>query len=49
MKERNAPKCKRKNCNFNSEGRCIILTSSDFNGRECTFFKDKEEGEPNDK
>ena len=38
------PKCKNKNCEYNVNGRCRILTSTDFNGKECPFFKEKKDG-----
>lgn len=33
------PKCRRCDCFANSDGVCIALTSSKFNGKACPFFK----------
>ena len=43
MGTRQLPHCKQKNCEHNINGRCKILTSTDFNGRECPFFRKKED------
>ena len=37
------PPCDKRNCNRNSDGFCVILTSSDFGERSCPFFKDKQD------
>jgi hypothetical protein len=43
------PKCKQKNCEHNINGRCKILRTADFNGRECPFFREKEGAKNYDK
>lgn len=42
------PKCKRPECKYHYNRRCTILNSSNFKGRECPFFKEKE-NKDNDK
>lgn len=37
------PKCKRKDCRYEHNGKCTILNSSNFKGQECPFFKEKED------
>lgn len=41
MGVRQLPKCKRKDCEHNINGRCRILTSTEFKDK-CSFFKAKE-------
>lgn len=36
------PKCKRKDCEYNKNGRCDVLNSSKFKC-ECPFFKKRED------
>ena len=48
MGAKQLPKCKTVDCEYNINGRCRILESTDFKGRKCPFFKEKESKE-NDK
>lgn len=41
MGAKQLPKCKRKDCEHNINGRCKILNSSDFKDRECPFYKER--------
>lgn len=36
------PPCDKLNCNRNSSGFCVLLTSNDFGKRSCPFFKEKQ-------
>ena len=42
------PKCKQRNCKYNYDRRCTILNSSNFKGKECPFFKEKEKKDNED-
>jgi hypothetical protein len=43
MGARQLPKCKKQECEYNINGRCRILRDTDFKGKECPFFKEKED------
>ena len=39
------PSCSKADCAACNNGRCIALISNDFGGRECPFYKTKEQNE----
>ena len=38
------PECSRTSCKGNTGQRCIILKNNDFGGRECPFYRGRDEG-----
>lgn len=38
-----SPDCSKKDCFANNGRTCWVLTSNDFNGRECPFYKTKDQ------
>ena len=43
MKKKSSTKCDREECAAYKEGHCVALIDTDFGGKECPFFKTKEQ------